>query len=154
MEYSSETQVEFQQTTWLYILEDGILYKHRCENLKSCKAFFIPSYNAGFRALFDTKLYLISADENTEKTYIRFSFLSFSLISLGFWMLPTFHTIYKSSAFPRRHVCFPWWHETQHDKQAGHISNTTVFSSIVNKHSVFLISFRRACLVVARRPKM
>jgi hypothetical protein len=32
--YSSETSVEFQYTTWHYILEDITLHNHRCENLK------------------------------------------------------------------------------------------------------------------------
>jgi hypothetical protein len=32
---SSVTSVAFQQTTWHYIPEDGILHNHRCENLKS-----------------------------------------------------------------------------------------------------------------------
>jgi hypothetical protein len=33
--YSSETSVDFQQTTRRYIPEDGTLYNHRCENLTS-----------------------------------------------------------------------------------------------------------------------
>jgi hypothetical protein len=32
---SSETSVNFQQTTWGYILEDRTLHNHHCENLKS-----------------------------------------------------------------------------------------------------------------------
>jgi hypothetical protein len=32
---SSETAVDTQRTTRRYILEDGTLHKHRCENLKS-----------------------------------------------------------------------------------------------------------------------
>jgi hypothetical protein len=34
--YSSETLVDFQRTTRSYILEDKTVYKHSCENLKSC----------------------------------------------------------------------------------------------------------------------
>jgi hypothetical protein len=33
--YSSETSVDTQRTTRLYIPEDGTLHNHRCENLKS-----------------------------------------------------------------------------------------------------------------------
>jgi hypothetical protein len=33
--YSSETSVDFQQTTWRYIPEDRTLHNHRSENLKS-----------------------------------------------------------------------------------------------------------------------
>jgi hypothetical protein len=32
---STETSVDFQQTTRHYIPEDSTLYNHRCENLKS-----------------------------------------------------------------------------------------------------------------------
>jgi hypothetical protein len=32
---SSETSVDFQQTTWRYIPEDNTLDNHRCENLRS-----------------------------------------------------------------------------------------------------------------------
>jgi hypothetical protein len=35
---SSETSVDFHQTTWRYIPEDRTLHNHRCENLKSCTA--------------------------------------------------------------------------------------------------------------------
>jgi hypothetical protein len=34
---SSETLVDFQQTTLRYIPEDCTIYNHRCENLKSYK---------------------------------------------------------------------------------------------------------------------
>jgi hypothetical protein len=33
---SSEMLLDFQQTIQLYIPEDGTLYNHCCENLKSC----------------------------------------------------------------------------------------------------------------------
>jgi hypothetical protein len=32
---SSETSVDFQQTTWRYIAEDRTLYNHHCANPKS-----------------------------------------------------------------------------------------------------------------------
>jgi hypothetical protein len=32
---SSETSVEFKRTTRRYILEDGTVHNHRCENLNS-----------------------------------------------------------------------------------------------------------------------
>jgi hypothetical protein len=40
---SSETSVDFQQTTWCYIPEDRTLHNHCCENLKSyiCIVYFI-----------------------------------------------------------------------------------------------------------------
>jgi hypothetical protein len=31
----NETMVDFQRTTWRYVPEDGTLYNHHCENLKS-----------------------------------------------------------------------------------------------------------------------
>jgi hypothetical protein len=34
--YFSETSVDLQRTTWLYIPDDKTLHNHRCENLTSC----------------------------------------------------------------------------------------------------------------------
>jgi hypothetical protein len=36
---SSKTSVDFQQTTWCYIPENGTLHNHSCENLKSYKIY-------------------------------------------------------------------------------------------------------------------
>jgi hypothetical protein len=33
--YSSETLINFYQTTWHHILEDSMLHRHYCWNLKS-----------------------------------------------------------------------------------------------------------------------
>jgi hypothetical protein len=37
---SYETSVDIQRTTRRYIPEDGTLYNHRCENLKSYNEYF------------------------------------------------------------------------------------------------------------------
>jgi hypothetical protein len=39
--YSSETSVDFQRTTCLYIPEDRTLHNHRCDNLRSYKSILI-----------------------------------------------------------------------------------------------------------------
>jgi hypothetical protein len=39
--FSSEMSVDTQRTTRRHIPEDGTLHNHRCENLKSCKIYFL-----------------------------------------------------------------------------------------------------------------
>jgi hypothetical protein len=46
---SSETSVDFQQTTRRYIPEDGALRDHRYENLKSCVGPHVPTFTSNSR---------------------------------------------------------------------------------------------------------
>jgi hypothetical protein len=41
---SSETSVDFYQTTWHYTPEDSTLHNHQCENLKSKRNFSYPKH--------------------------------------------------------------------------------------------------------------
>jgi hypothetical protein len=47
--YFSETSVDFQQTTQLYIPEDSTLNNHRCENQKSWTLLVFTPRIDGFR---------------------------------------------------------------------------------------------------------
>jgi hypothetical protein len=64
--FSSETSVDFQQTTWCYIPEDRTHYNHLCENLSSSYCLiplqfkYFPQHTLHYITLHNTVLHYIA----------------------------------------------------------------------------------------------
>jgi hypothetical protein len=71
--YSSETSIDFQQTTWRHIQEDRTLHNHRCDNLKSLDLVIIRCFLSRRQGLSFVRVFIFVKYVHIHKIYIILS---------------------------------------------------------------------------------